>query len=104
MTITQVDSTTKSPDTILVSVVISNPSTVTAYDVTIDFDISNGMTADYSTFGVNTTVPSEIILRAGYVRFSWVPGNISGRAFHPSHQPYPPCVFCRYKLVINIGD
>ncbi|XP_078310950.1 uncharacterized protein LOC111136197 isoform X3 [Crassostrea virginica] len=73
----EVDSKTKSPDTILVSVVISNPSTVTAYDVTIDFDISSGMTADYSTFGVNTTVPSEIILRAGYVRFSWVPGNIS---------------------------
>ncbi|XP_056006535.1 trichohyalin-like isoform X2 [Ostrea edulis] len=66
----------KSPDTVLVSMVISNPSTVTAYNVTVDFDFSSGMLADYSTMEVNTTFSSEITSLSASKLFKWNPGNI----------------------------
>lgn len=68
----------KSPDTVLVSMVISNPSTVTAYNVTVDFDFSSGMLADYSTMEVNTTFSSEITSLSASKLFKWNPGNILG--------------------------
>ncbi|XP_061180109.1 trichohyalin-like [Saccostrea echinata] len=73
----ELNSATTSPDTVLVSMVIINIGTITATDVMVEFDLSNGMFSSYSTMAVNTSVNTEIVPISGQLEFKWSPGNLS---------------------------
>lgn len=74
--IQQVNSATASPDTILVSMTIrNNHSSMTANNVTVNFDLTSGLRLDISSIVKNTS--ADIIHTQGGVKFQWYSSSIA---------------------------
>lgn len=76
--IQQVNSATASPDTILVSMTISNPGSVTANNVTVTFDLTGGLRLDISSIVKNTS--TDITHTQSNVKFQWYSSSIAGES------------------------
>ncbi|XP_052705818.1 limbin-like isoform X1 [Crassostrea angulata] len=70
----EVNSATASPDTILVSMTISNPGSVTANNVTMTFDLTGGLRLDISSIVKNTS--TVITHTQSNVKFQWYSSSI----------------------------